>query len=154
MKKIRFLLCVIIALFLSCSTLVKDRYLPALSDMEKPVYVMKNDVKIDDRILRKGQRVRLIISSDDEWIKVHGYAVETDALKAERVLLLFLFEDDFKDEEFDMKHFQDKLSEIVQEETIAPVMEVKTPDKKVTLPKTVDKNTAVPKTTDSKKPVK
>jgi len=154
MKKIRYFLCGIITLFLSCSSLVKDSYLPTLSDMEKPVYVMKSDVKIDDRILAKGQRVRIIITADDDWIKVHGYSADVDALKAERVLILFLFEDDFKDEEFDMKHFRDKLSDIVLEETIAPSPEVKTPDNKMASPKTAEKNPPVPGKTGPGKPVK
>ena len=124
MRKQLYCFFVIPVFILSCSKLVKDEHLPALSDLEKPVYIMKTDVKLDERILTKGQHVRIIIVPGDEWIKVYAYPAESDPLKAERVNVLYLFEDDFKDEKFDMAVFRQKLGEIVEEYTAPPVAPV------------------------------
>jgi len=164
MIKTRYFACFILFFSMSCSTLVTDAYLPTLKDMETPVYVMKNDVKIEERIHVKRKKVHIIKTPGDNWIKVYGYPTEIDVLKAERLLLLFMFEDDFKDEKFDVKLFQDKLDEIVEKESAVSadagkvtenkpgVAGKKSEEKKAVPVKPAQKNPAGLKPVDAKKP--
>lgn len=75
--------------------------------------VMKKDVERDNIRLDKGQKVKLHLLTNDDSIRVYAYSADVDFLKSRRLLILQLFDDDFKDSRFDKKFFMEKLSEVV-----------------------------------------
>ena len=99
---------------LSCSSFIEKEKADELKKYEKSKYIMKKDVRIGSLKLKKGERVRILLSVSDDWIKVYGYRASTPVLKAERVLILYLFEDDFSEETFDQKVFDKELYSIIR----------------------------------------
>ena len=97
----------------SCSTFIRDEHMTGLKKYESTRYVMKKDVGKEEAPLRKGEAVNLMILTGGDFVKVYAYAASTDYLKAERVLILFLFDEDFKDKAFDMRYFEERLYQIV-----------------------------------------
>ncbi len=87
----------------------------ALKSLEKRDFLMKINVSIGGRVLKKNQKIRLVVTQGDGWIKVEGYLAGIGKLKADRVRLLYLFEEDFPEEKFSMKLFEDKLFSIIKE---------------------------------------
>ena len=75
---------------------------------------MNKDVEIGGKSLKKDQEVKIIVSYTDDWIKIEAYNSGEDKLTAERVRLIYLFEDDFKDDTFDFKVYQKKIMEIIR----------------------------------------
>jgi len=98
----------------SCSSFVEKEKIPVLKDYEKYEYILKKEVSIGNRTLARGDNIRLHIVVGDEWIKVYGYNAGSDPLQAQRLLILYLFEDDFTEERFSMEFFDKKLSELVK----------------------------------------
>jgi type II secretion system-associated lipoprotein len=109
MKKITKLLFFILILTFSCSSFVKDEQVPEINILEKGVYTLKKDVKIGGKSLKAGETVMIIITYDDDWIKAEAYLESAGKLKGERVRLLYMFEDDFPEEEFNIKKFKEEL---------------------------------------------
>ena len=102
----------------SCASFIKDNDIDTVREFEKEIYILQNDVVAGNRVLKKGQEVKIIVVPDDEWIKVYGYPVKEGLLKGERVLILYMFEDDFPGEAFDMNLFKKNLSSIVREKEL------------------------------------
>ena len=102
-----------LCLAVSCTTFMLDEQADDIMKLDKAVGTMKKPVARDDYKLEKGQRVKLQLFLNDDSIKVYAYPAEVEFLKSNRLLLLYLFEDDFKDGRFNRKHFTDKLDEIV-----------------------------------------
>ena len=75
---------------------------------------MNKDVEIGGKSLKKDQEVKIIVSYTDDWIKIEAYNSSEDKLTAERVRLIYLFEDDFKDDTFDFKIYQKKIMAIIR----------------------------------------
>jgi type II secretion system-associated lipoprotein len=80
---------------------------------EKRDYVLTQDVTQGEMTLKKGERVKLYIITGDDNIKVYCYSAQSEFLKANRVLILYLFEDDFTGNRFDVKTFEDRLFVLV-----------------------------------------
>lgn len=97
----------------SCSSFVKEEHLAGLKAYETGRYVLKQDVGKADAPLRKGEVVNLIVETGGDFIKVYAYSASVDFLKADRVLVLFLFDDDFKDKVFDIQYFEERLYQLV-----------------------------------------
>jgi type II secretion system-associated lipoprotein len=106
---------VLIIFLASCATFIEEEEINQLKIYEKDIYVLYEDVKVDKFSLKKGEDIRLYIKVEEESIKVYGYSSDKSFLKAERVLLLYLFNDDFKDSRFDKGIFEKKLYSIVKQ---------------------------------------
>jgi len=75
------------------------------------------DVTINELSLPKGTVVKLIIVGGDEWVKVYAYNAKEDLLLAHRFLILYMFEDDFPDKEFNVDLLDKELANIVKPST-------------------------------------
>ena len=98
----------------SCGKFIKDEEVGLLKTCETQEYKLKKDINRDDFQLKKGDAVKLIVKTGDETIKVYCYSSKEDFMKAERILILYLFEDDFVKERFDIGIFETKLYDIVE----------------------------------------
>ena len=49
-----------------------------------------------------------------DFLKVYAYSASVDFLKADRVLILFLLDDDFQDKVFDKRYFEERLYRLVE----------------------------------------
>jgi len=101
----------------SCSSFVKETEQPGLRELENAVYILHEDVEMGGISLKKNQEIRLVVNGGDDWIKVYGYPANEDKLRAPRVLIVYLFPEDFKDELFDMDVFREKLAAVVSLKT-------------------------------------
>jgi type II secretion system-associated lipoprotein len=94
----------------SCTTfLMKDDILN-IKDFEKKQYILKEDAGEGARSIKKGTRIKLYIMTGDDYIKVYCYPSSTDFLKAERALIIYLFDDDFEKSKFNIAFFENKLN--------------------------------------------
>ena len=97
-----------------CDSLVKNDILLDLKQkLEDKVYVLKNDAAQNEKVLKKGTLVKIIIKGKSDWIKVYGYSSEADPLKVDHILILYLFEDEFDKKKFDSNVFNQKLFEVI-----------------------------------------
>jgi len=121
MKKIIPLL-FLSALFLfavSCSTFVKENEAEKLVKYEKSGdqfidYTLLQDVKTGDHLIKKGEKVRILITVGGDWIKVYVYRADEELLLSRRNLALYLFEDDFPDKKYDPDFLREKIYEVVK----------------------------------------
>jgi len=107
------ILAVMVALSLACATFILDEEIDGLKSVESGTYKMLKDVSANDLSLSKGESVKLMIRANDISIKVYAYSADQDILKSKRVLILHLFQDDFKDERFSRDGFDSKLGDVV-----------------------------------------
>ncbi len=104
---------------LSCSTLIKDKEAEKLRSYERAGdqfidYILLQDIEAGNYLIKKGERVRILITAGGSWIKVYVYRADEDLLLSTRVLALYLFEDDFPDKKYDPVLFKEKLHEVVK----------------------------------------
>jgi len=92
---------------------IKEEHAAGLKAYETGRYIMKQHAGREDAPLRKGEVVNLIVQTGGDFIKVYAYPASVDFLKAERVLILFLFDDDFKNKVFDKQYFEERLYQLV-----------------------------------------
>ncbi len=121
MKKINSVLSLFILLFfaLSCSSFVKEKEAEKLISYERSGdqfidYILLQDVQVGDHLIKKGEKVRIIITVGGDWIKVYVYRAEEDLLLSRRNLALYLFEDDFPDKKYDPDFLRGKIHEVVR----------------------------------------
>jgi type II secretion system-associated lipoprotein len=121
MKKFKTLLFLSALFFsaLSCSTFVKEKEAEKLVKYEKSGdqfidYTLLQDVKTGDHLIKKGEKVRILITVGGDWIKVYVYRAEEDLLLSRRNLALYLFEDDFPDKKYDPDFLREKINEVVK----------------------------------------
>ena len=103
----------------SCSTFVKENEAEKLVKFEKTDdqfidYILLNDVKTGDHLIKKGEKVRIIITVGGDWIKVYVYRADEDRLLSRRNLALYLFEDDFPDKKYSPDFLREKIYEVVR----------------------------------------
>ncbi len=98
----------------SCGKFIKDEEVNLLKGYETGEYKLKKDVSRDDIQLKKGDIVKLIVKTGDDSIRIYCYSVKEEILKAERILILYVFEDDFTGEIFDIGVFETRLFETVE----------------------------------------
>ena len=103
----------VLCLAVSCTTFMLDEQADDIMKLDKAVGTIKKPIARDDYRLEKGQKVRLQLLLNDSSIKVYAYPSDVEFLKSNRLLVLYLFEDDFKDGRFNKKLFTDKLGETV-----------------------------------------
>lgn len=102
-----------LSLALSCTTFMIDEQVDDVMKLDKATATMKKSVIRDDYRLEQGQKVKLHLNVNDDSIRVYAYPAGVEFLKSNRLLILYLFEDDFKDGRFNKKIFTDKLKETV-----------------------------------------
>jgi len=110
-----FLLCILCACF-ACSTFILDSQVNELNQLEQGSYIMLKEIKHNDQVLAKGEKVKLHMRTNDTSIKVYAYPSSVDFLKANRVLVLQMFSDDFKKHIYDKEVFDKKLNSYVRPE--------------------------------------
>ena len=98
----------------ACSSLVKDTEISTLQQFQNYLYQTKVDINAGGKRLASGKKVKIIIRIDDDWIKVYGYDYKSDLLKSERVLILYLFRDDFENKVFSKESFKKKLQKYLK----------------------------------------
>ena len=119
MKKILLFFTLIQLLVVSsCSSFIADEEVQKLKVYESDngsyqEYVLLEETVRNGMVLAKGERVRILIVTDDEWIKVYAYRSSEDLLKSVRFLVLHMFNDDFPDSKFDREKYDLKLGKIV-----------------------------------------
>ena len=105
MKRSRIIFTVGLCALLSCASFLRKVDAARIKHHEKRDYVLTQDVTQGEMTLKKGERVKLYIITGDDNIKVYCYSAQSEFLKANRVLILYLFEDDFNGNRFDVKTF-------------------------------------------------
>jgi hypothetical protein len=84
-----------------------------LLSLDGKTATMKKDYARDNLRLDKGQKVKLHLIIKDDSIRVYAYPTEVEFLKSKRLLVLHLFDEDFKDSRFHKPYFLEKLNEVV-----------------------------------------
>ncbi|MBP7738306.1 MAG: type II secretion system-associated lipoprotein [Spirochaetes bacterium] len=103
----------VLFVFVSCdSFFIEKGSVDALKAYEKKVYVLRKDMDVEGKKLKKGEEVRIVVSAGKEWVKVHAFPARENELKADRVLLLYLFDDDFQNKKFNIDFFNEQLSAV------------------------------------------
>ncbi len=109
----------------ACDVFVPGNDMSALRERENRLYVMKNDLEIDGKKLKKGEDVRIKITTGSDWIKVHAFPARADELKAEYLLLLFVFDDEFEKNKYNAGYFNERLAALVADRGAAPATKKK-----------------------------
>ncbi len=104
----------ILTLVLSCATFIEDEQAASLDKYQEGLYRMKQDVKVNDLVLKKGEKVKLMVVVEEDAVKAYAYPADVAYLKADRVLILYMFDADFEEGVFDNKYFHTRLMEMVE----------------------------------------
>lgn len=113
-KYLKVFVLLLVTLIISCATFINDEQAGSLDSYEDGVYRMKQDVSVNNLNLKKGEKVRLMVIAEEDAVKVYAYNADMSYLQAERVLILYMFDADFKEGVFDKSYFHSKLMEIVE----------------------------------------
>lgn len=97
----------------SCSSFMTSEQEDSLRELESYEYIMRKAVAVEKRSLAKNQAVKLNIAHGDDYIKVYAYPASIDVLKADSVLIVYLFEEDFPGVKFDLDFVLQSLDEFV-----------------------------------------
>ncbi len=113
----------LIMLFVAgCTSFIKDEQVDRVKQYEYYLFTLKNDIVIDNEVrLTKGTDVRLYFITSNDFIKVYAYPADKTYLKTDHSLLLYLFEEDFTDENFDHATFDKELFELVEKKERTPI---------------------------------
>lgn len=77
-------------------------------------FVLLEDINRNNLVFGKGSIVKLLVVTGDDWVKIYAYNSNEELLSSVRFLLLYLFEDDFPDEEFNQEFLDAELMKIVR----------------------------------------
>ena len=113
MRRIITALPVFLFMFAACDIFVNKADIDLLKEMEKRVYILKKDIDIEGKKLKKGDPVKIVIIPGKEWIKVVAYPAKANELKTDRLLILYLFDEDFQQKHFNMNVFKEQLNTII-----------------------------------------
>lgn len=98
-----------------CSSFVTDEDVEALSvKYQSDDYILLQDITRNDVTLAKGTIVKLTFVAGDEWVKIYAYDRKEELLSSKRQLLIYMFEDDFPDKEFNQALLDAELSRVAQ----------------------------------------
>ena len=111
--------------FASCDVFVDGKGVDAIKAYEKKYYILKKDIDIEGKKLKKGEEVRIVVTPGKEWVKVHAYPSRANELKADRYLILYLFDDDFEKKQFSVNFFNEQLNAVVAARGDVPVIDKK-----------------------------
>jgi len=96
----------------SCASFITKPEEKLLMEKENNVYILKKDIDIESKKLKKGDEVRIIIKTGRDWLKVYAYPAGVEKLKAQRYLLVYLFEDEFFNKQFNFELFNEKFNAV------------------------------------------
>jgi type II secretion system-associated lipoprotein len=114
LKKYLVILVLLAGFMPGCTTLIPSAQLEELRTYEKEKYILKNDLVLREEIMiKKGTRIKIIMAGTADYAKVYAINDEMDPLKADRCLLLYMFEDDFTDKKYTKDEFEKKFYELV-----------------------------------------
>ena len=101
--------------FVACSgRFVKKNELVWLKQSYNGQFSLKKEIDIgNNESLPAGSRVRLYFRSSSKDIRVYAYKFNEPRESAIGKNILYLFESDFKDEEYNRKAFLGKLNELI-----------------------------------------
>jgi type II secretion system-associated lipoprotein len=103
-----------IVIGLSCKTFITADDKKSILDLGNGRYSMIKDLSIRGKTLKKGDEVRLIITMTSDWIKVNARPLNEDELKSKRLLILYVFKDEFSKGIFNFAAFRERLMAIVK----------------------------------------
>lgn len=98
---------------MGCNSFIARSDQDSLKALEKGLYALKNEVTVEGRTFKKGEEVRIVVVPSDEWIKINAFKAGEAPLKAERILILYVFKDDFDDKRFNRALFDQRFAEVV-----------------------------------------
>ena len=104
----------ILVLITSCDDFITEKDKNVIKEIESADYVTLQDIAAGNRSLVKGTRIKIKVRTDKDWVKVYGYRSEIDELISEQTLVLYLFKEDFKKEQFNTEFFIQKLYERIK----------------------------------------
>jgi len=94
---------------------MKPEDVNGLKGLENDRYQLKTDIYNNGMpVLKSGAFIRVSIQSSSTWVKVYARRSEDELLKAERFLLLYMFDEDFKDSTFDRTTFDKRFYDVVK----------------------------------------
>lgn len=117
-----------------CSSFVKAEDSEKLSlKYQAADYMLLQDLKRNDKILPKDTSVKLLVLTSDDWVKIYAYNSSEELLNSNRLLALYMFEDDFPDKKYSEEYLDSQLLKIVKQKDTSgkPEKEVKKETKKV-----------------------
>lgn len=102
----------------SCSSFIPDDEFERLRLYEAENetfndYILLQDITVNEVTLTKGTRVRIVLATGDDWVKVYAYRAEEDLLKSSRTLVLLMFDDEFTDKKFSREKFDQELAKFI-----------------------------------------
>lgn len=103
-----------------CSSFIKVEDSEKLSlKYQAMEYVLLQDLKRNDKILPKDSSVKLLVLTSDDWIKIYAYNSSEELLNSNRLLVLYMFEDDFPDKKYSQEYFDSQLLKIVKQKDLS-----------------------------------
>ncbi len=126
MKRLLIPVMAVLFVCVSCdSFFIEKGGVEALKAYENKVYVLKKDIDVGGKKLKKGEDIRIVVSAGKGWVKVHAFPARENELKADRVLVLYLFDDDFQNNKFNIDFFNEQLSAVAAARGEAPAIKKK-----------------------------
>jgi len=101
----------------ACSgRLVKREELKVLNQKYSKEYLLKEKADIgNNRSMKAGTRVKIFFRSDSDSVKVYAYRFNEPREQALGKNILYLFENDFPDEEYTLKYLEEKIDKLIIE---------------------------------------
>lgn len=98
-----------------CSTFVSDEDVEKLTvKYQSGDYILLEDITRNDITLAKGTIVKLTFVAGDEWVKIYAYDKKEELLTSRRQLLIYMFEDEFPEEEFNPELLETELVKVAK----------------------------------------
>lgn len=121
-NQITLLFIFILVFFINCnSPMVKKDQIEYLNKKYSGQYITTKTLDVGNNdILPKGSRVKLYFKSHSESIIAYAYRANQPREMVIGKNILFLFETDFPEEEFQMKVFEERLNEIIKSADAKP----------------------------------
>ena len=114
-KRFIIIVLMLIAAGTGCSSFVPDDDAERLTlKYRTGDYILLEDITRNDVTLTKGTVVKLTFVAGDDWVKIYAYDKKEELLTSRRQLLIYMFEDDFPDEEFKPELLEAELAKIVK----------------------------------------
>lgn len=102
-------------IFTGCSTFITDEEIDRIKlKYQGGAYLLLQDIERNDVTLAKGTVVKLTVVPGEEWIKFYAYDTREPLLSSNRLILIFLFKDDFSEKEYDGEFLDRELTKLVK----------------------------------------
>jgi len=111
---IKISILLLFAAITGCATMIDKNLKPKIDEYESKTYVLLNEEAVIGQPFAKGTKIKLVIISGADWVKVYAYNSSEDLLNAKRSLILYLFKEDFPAKKFDLKVLEKRLFEKVK----------------------------------------